>query len=81
LKRKTDLLISLLKCRSLAAECASRGVLIQSLCPGFVVSKLSGIRKPSLFSPTPEQFVVGALDRISLPFTTGYWSHELQVKF
>jgi len=55
--------------------------LVQSLCPGFVVSKLSGIRKSSLFSPTPEQFVIGALDRISLSSTTGYWSHELQVKF
>ena len=65
--------------RSLAAECASRGVLIQSLCPGFVTSKLSGIRKPSLFSPTPEQFVRSAIDRVSLPFTTGYWAHELQV--
>lgn len=64
--------------RSLAAECASRGVLIQSLCPGFVVSKLSGIRRQSLFSPTPEQFVSSAIDRISLPFTTGYWAHELQ---
>jgi 17beta-estradiol 17-dehydrogenase / very-long-chain 3-oxoacyl-CoA reductase len=64
--------------RSLAAECASRGVLVQSLCPGFVTSKLSGIRKPSLFSPTPEQFVSSAIDRISLPFTTGYWAHELQ---
>ncbi|CAF0852467.1 unnamed protein product [Adineta steineri] len=64
--------------RSLAAECATRGVLIQSLCPGFVVSKLSGIRKSSLFSPTPEQFVRSAIDRVSLPFTTGYWAHELQ---
>jgi len=64
--------------RSLAAECSKRGVIIQSLCPGFVVSKLSGIRKSSLFSPTPEQFVVSAIDRISLPFTTGYWAHDLQ---
>ncbi|CAF0852999.1 unnamed protein product [Rotaria sordida] len=64
--------------RSLAAECASRGVLVQSLYPGFVVSKLSGIRKSSLFSPTPEQFVTSAIDRISLPSTTGYWAHELQ---
>ena len=68
-------------CRSLATEYASRGVYIQSLCPGFVVSKLSAIRKPSLFSPTPEQFVSSAIDRIALPFTTGYWAHELQVKF
>lgn len=68
-----------LQFRSLAPECASRGVLIQSLCPGFVTSKLSGIRKPSLFSPTPEQFVRSAIDRVSLPFTTGYWAHELQV--
>jgi hypothetical protein len=40
---------------------------------------LSGIRKSSLLSPTPEQFVVSAIDRIALPFTTGYWSHEIQV--
>lgn len=64
--------------RSLAAECAPRGVLVQSLCPAFVVSKLSGIRQPSLFSPTPEQFVNSSLDRIALPSTNGYWAHELQ---
>jgi 17beta-estradiol 17-dehydrogenase / very-long-chain 3-oxoacyl-CoA reductase len=66
--------------RSLAAECASRGVYVQSLCPGYVVSKLSGIRKASLIAPTPEKFVLSALDRVTLPFTTGYWTHELQVK-
>jgi 17beta-estradiol 17-dehydrogenase / very-long-chain 3-oxoacyl-CoA reductase len=65
---------------SLAAECVSRGVYVQSLCPGYVVSKLSGIRKASLIAPTPEQFVLSALDRVALPFTTGYWTHELQVK-
>jgi len=64
--------------RSLAAECASRGVLVQSLCPGFVVSKLSGIRKSSLTTPTPEQYVKSAIDRIALPFTTGFWAHEIQ---
>jgi len=64
--------------RSLAAECATRGVYVQSLCPGYVVSKLSGIRKASLIAPTPEQFVLSALDRVLLPFTTGYWTHELQ---
>jgi len=64
--------------RSLAAECLSRGVYVQSLCPGYVVSKLSGIRKASLMAPTPERFVLSALDRIALPFTTGYWTHELQ---
>ncbi|CAF3118312.1 unnamed protein product [Rotaria sp. Silwood2] len=64
--------------RSLAAECISRGVYVQSLCPGYVVSKLSGIRKASLIAPTPEKFVVSALDRVTLPFTTGYWTHEIQ---
>jgi hypothetical protein len=68
-----------LNSRSLASECASRGVYIQSLCPGYVVSKLSGIRKASLIAPTPEAFVRSALDRVTLPFTTGYWTHELQV--
>ncbi|CAF1272716.1 unnamed protein product [Adineta ricciae] len=67
--------------RSLAAECVSRGVYVQSLCPGYVVSKLSGIRKASLIAPTPEKFVVSALDRVTLPFTTGYWTHELQEFF
>lgn len=65
--------------RSLAAECASQGVIIQTLCPGFVATKLSAIRRESLFSPTPEQFVRSAIERISLPWTTGYWPHELQV--
>jgi len=64
--------------RSLAAECVPRGVYVQSLCPGYVVSKLSGIRKASLIAPTPEQFVISALDRVALPYTTGYWTHELQ---
>ncbi|CAF3725884.1 unnamed protein product [Rotaria sp. Silwood1] len=64
--------------RSLAAECISRGVYVQSLCPGYVVSKLSGIRKASLIAPTPEKFVVSALDHIALPFTTGYWTHDIQ---
>ncbi len=53
---------------------------VQSLCPGYVVSKLSGIRKASLMAPTPEQYVLSALDRAALPFTTGYWTHEIQVK-
>lgn len=64
--------------RSLSAECASRGVYVQSLCPGYVVSKLSGIRKESLIAPTPEKFVLSSLDRVTLPFTTGYWTHEIQ---
>lgn len=64
--------------RSLAAECKKRGVLVQALCPAYVCSKLSGIRKPSLFSPTPENYVQGALDRIYLTRTTGYWTHEIQ---
>ncbi|UJR13365.1 hypothetical protein I4U23_000382 [Adineta vaga] len=64
--------------RSLAAECVSRGVYVQSLCPGYVVSKLSGIRKASLIAPTPEKFVNSALDRVTVPFTTGYWTHEIQ---
>lgn len=64
--------------RSLSAECASRGVYVQSLCPGYVVSKLSGIRKESLIAPTPEKFVRSSLDRVTLPFTTGYWTHEIQ---
>jgi short-subunit dehydrogenase len=68
------------KYRSLAAECVSHGVYIQSLCPGYVVSKLSGFRKPSVLVPTPEKYVISALNRVALPFTTGYWSHELQVK-
>ncbi|CAF4336486.1 unnamed protein product [Adineta steineri] len=64
--------------RSLAAECVTRGVYVQSLCPGYVVSKLSGIRKASLIAPTPEQFVLSSLNRVTVPFTTGYWTHEIQ---
>ncbi|CAF0761659.1 unnamed protein product [Didymodactylos carnosus] len=67
--------------RSLAVECANRGVLVQSLCPGFVCSKLSGIRKPSLFTPTAEQYAISALERVALPYTTGFWAHEIQMSF
>lgn len=64
--------------RSLSAECLSRGVFVQSLCPGYVVTKLSGIRKSSLISPTPEQFVSSSLNQLTRTMTTGYWSHEIQ---
>ena len=31
-------------------------------------------------APTPNQFVRSSLDRVTLSFTTGYWTHEIQVR-
>jgi 17beta-estradiol 17-dehydrogenase / very-long-chain 3-oxoacyl-CoA reductase len=52
----------------------------QAVLPGYVVSKLSGLRKASFFAPTPEEFVKSALSRLGIHSRTmGYWTHDLRV--
>ena len=43
--------------QGLAKEYLSKGVTIQCIMPGYVVSKLSKIRRPSVTVPTPTVFV------------------------
>ncbi|KNC74561.1 hypothetical protein SARC_12898 [Sphaeroforma arctica JP610] len=66
--------------RGLNTEYQHLGVQVQSLMPLYVTSKLSKIRKPTLFVPTPEAFCKSAVRMIGYERrTTGYWSHQLQV--
>lgn len=65
--------------RSIAYEYAKKGIIIQSVLPGFVVSKMSKIRKAYWMAPTPEGYVKSQLKTVGLDGqTTGYWAHELQ---
>jgi len=66
--------------RGLRVEYASKGIVVQSLIPLFVTSKLSKIRKPSLTTPNPKTFVRSALRTLGHDDrTTGYIWHTLQL--
>jgi 17beta-estradiol 17-dehydrogenase / very-long-chain 3-oxoacyl-CoA reductase len=65
--------------RALTVECKAKGVIVQSLTPGFVVTKLSKFRSASLLVPTPASFVRSALAAVGVTTRTpGYWTHGLQ---
>lgn len=65
--------------RSIAYEYAKKGITIQSVLPGFVVTKMSKIRKAYHMAPTTTDYVRSQLMTVGLDGqTTGFWSHELQ---
>ncbi|CAL8087680.1 unnamed protein product [Orchesella dallaii] len=66
----------------LALEYEDRGVIFQSLVPGYVVSNMSKVKVPTFFIPTAEQFVDKALLMIGLsPQTAAYVSHQVIFEF
>jgi len=66
--------------RGLCEEYKNKGITIQSVAPGYVVSKLSKIKKPNMIAPTPEVFVKSALNTLGIESsTTGFWLHDLMV--
>ncbi|XP_050708807.1 very-long-chain 3-oxoacyl-CoA reductase-like [Eriocheir sinensis] len=67
---------------SLGLEVASSGVTIQCLVPGFVVSNMSRIRRPTLMAPSPEVYVSTSLRTAGVEAqTAGYIMHKLQTYF
>jgi short-subunit dehydrogenase len=65
--------------RALNVEYESKGIVIQSVCPHFVATKLSRARK-SLMSPTPDDFVASALLTVGRQsVTNGCLVHNLKV--
>lgn len=67
---------------SLAVEYASKGVTIQSVLPGFVVSNMSKLKRPTLMAPTPDAFVRSTLKTTGIEKRTGgYHMHKLQIYF
>lgn len=56
------------------------GIIVQSVMPGFVSTKMSGIRKSSAFVPSPEEYVDSAIATIGVDDATfGYWAHWLMM--
>ena len=65
--------------RGLAIEYKSKGILIQSLCPYFVSTKLAGVRK-SLTAPGPDEYVNSSIRTIgSQGVTNGCLIHNFEV--
>ncbi|XP_050811419.1 very-long-chain 3-oxoacyl-CoA reductase isoform X1 [Gopherus flavomarginatus] len=56
--------------RGLHAEYKSKGIIVQSVLPYFVATKMSKIRKPTFNKPSPETYVRAALGTIGLQSQT-----------
>jgi len=65
---------------ALNEEYRSKGIIVQCVKPGFVATKLSGIRRATLLAPTPDAFVKSALATVGKESTTyGYFPHWLHM--
>ncbi|TRY54834.1 hypothetical protein DNTS_001800 [Danionella cerebrum] len=66
--------------RGLQAEYKSKGIIIQSVLPFFVATKMTKIRKPTLDKPTPDRYVAAELNTVGLQDqTNGYFPHAVMV--
>ncbi|XP_060768063.1 very-long-chain 3-oxoacyl-CoA reductase-B [Neoarius graeffei] len=64
--------------RGLDAEYRNKGVIIQSVLPFFVTTKLSKLKRASLDIPTPERYVAAQLNTVGLQSqTNGYLPHAI----
>lgn len=64
--------------QGLAKEYSSKGITVQCILPGHVVSNMSKIRRSSLNVPSPDIFVRSALSRLGIDSRTcGYWAHDI----
>ncbi|XP_012670419.2 very-long-chain 3-oxoacyl-CoA reductase-B [Clupea harengus] len=64
--------------RGLDAEYKKKGIIIQSVLPFFVATKLSKIRRATLDKPTPERYVAAELGTVGLENqTNGYLPHAI----
>lgn len=68
--------------RDLSAEVRADGVTIQTLHPGFVVTKMSKLRKARMTAPNPDDYVAASLSTLGLESrTSGFWFHKIQMYF
>ncbi|NXL08634.1 DHB12 reductase, partial [Mesembrinibis cayennensis] len=56
--------------RGLHAEYKSKGIIVQSVLPYFVATKMSQIRKPTFSKPSPETYVRAAIGTVGLQSQT-----------
>lgn len=65
--------------RALSAEYANKNIVIQSILPAYVSTKMSKIRKASLMVPTPKDYVAAQMKTVGFENRTyGYWPHKAQ---
>ncbi|KAK7072530.1 hypothetical protein SK128_028240 [Halocaridina rubra] len=65
---------------SLGVEYASKNITFQCIMPGFVVSNMSKIRRPTLMAPTATAFVRSSLKTTGVEKrSAGYFMHKLQI--
>lgn len=65
--------------RGIATEYAHKGIVVQSVLPSYVATKMSKIRKATLMVPSPATYVKGALKTVGVEERTyGYWVHKLE---
>ncbi|XP_046898517.1 very-long-chain 3-oxoacyl-CoA reductase-B [Hypomesus transpacificus] len=64
--------------RGLDAEYKSKGIIIQSVLPFYVATKLSKIRRATLDKPSPQRYVAAELNTVGLESqTNGYLPHSI----
>lgn len=64
--------------QGLQTEYKSKGIIIQSVMPFFVATKMSKIRRATFDKPTPERYVSAAINTVGLQSrTNGYLPHEI----
>lgn len=65
--------------KAINCEYASKGVIMQCITPFFVCTKLSKIRRSSLFIPNPDTYVAATLKTVGKSASTyGYLPHAVQ---
>ena len=61
---------------TLEQEYSEKGILIQTVQPGYVVTNMTGVQE-SFKAPLPTKFARSALSRLGIySYTVGYWYHE-----
>jgi len=64
----------------LRVEYENKGIVVQTLLPGYVATNMSKIRKSTWMAPSPDKYVASALAKVGVnDHTTGYFAHALMV--
>ncbi|BHF76161.1 hypothetical protein SprV_0501925900 [Sparganum proliferum] len=67
---------------SLAGELAGTCVKVQTIMPGYVATAMSGLKRPSFFTPLPSTFASSALSMLGVAsLNCGYLAHEIFLTF
>ena len=64
----------------MATQCREHGIIVQSLLPGVLATKMSSL-PPSILIPDAETYVTTSLRTLGIEArTAGYWMHKIMVQ-